>query len=291
MLSQTADRAAFQPILNGIARALRQNGVDRGKPGSAKGTLRVTQEDSVRRAVQAYWTPFEANIPGPSIGLHLEVAQPKVHWAECYLSPEFRNWVFFFHERPDGDIQLAYYADYATPQEAIKGFFDQSTWYVLTATDLTWADVAYDVDENLEWTDVVTDGSNLQSPIVQESLKKSTIVWLRWHDDDGVEQTMPVWFVYDQKAGAVYVLSGERQQTIPGAAQLKSVDVIFRWKGKNARVGEIPARVQVLDPLDPSWEPIAEKVAEKRLNIPGLPEDTARRWREQCVILELQLQG
>jgi hypothetical protein len=245
----------------------------------------------VRRVIQAYWTPFEASIPGRSIGLHLEVAEPKVHWAECYLSPEFRNWVFCFQERPDGDIQLAYYADYETPQEAIKGFFDLSTWHVLTATDLTWADVAYDVDGDLEWTEVETGGGSLQSPIVQESLKKSTIVWLRWHDDDDVEHTMPVWYVYDQKAALLYVLSGERQQLIPGAAQLKSVDVIFRWKGKNARVGEIPARVRVVDPIDPGWEPIAEKVAEKRLNIPGLPEDTARRWREQCVILELQLQG
>jgi hypothetical protein len=291
VLPQTAQRTPFQPILAGVARALAQNGIKRGAAGSAKGTLRVTQEDSVRRVIQAYWTPFEASIPGRSIGLHLEVAEPKVHWAECYLSPEFRNWVFCFQERPDGDIQLAYYAEYATPQEAIKGFFDLSTWHVLTATDLTWADVAYDVDDDLEWTEVESGSGSLQSPIVQESLKKSTIVWLRWRDEDDVEHTMPVWFVYDQKAGLLYILSGERQQLIPGAAQLKNVDVIFRWKGKNARVGEIPARVRVVDPVDPSWEPIAEKVAEKRLNIPGLPEDTARRWREQCVILELQLQG
>ncbi|MDQ3877779.1 MAG: hypothetical protein M3290_05445, partial [Actinomycetota bacterium] len=216
-----------------MAQTLARHGVKRGEAGTAKGTLRVTEEDSVRRVIQAYWTPFEANIPGRSIGLHLEVAEPKVHWAECYLSPEFRNWVFCFQERPDGDIQLAYYAEYATPQEAIKGFFDLSTWYVLTPTDLTWDDVAYDVDDALEWAEVEPVGGSLQSPIVQESLKKSTIVWLRWHDDNGVEQTMPVWYVYDQKAGAVYVLSGERQQTIPGATELKNVDVIFRWKGKN----------------------------------------------------------
>lgn len=291
MLPQTAERTRYQPILDRVARALAENGVKRGAAGSAKGTLRVTEEQSVKRVVQAYWTPFEANIPGRSIGLHLEVAEPKVHWAECYLSPEFRNWVFCFQERPDGDIQLAYYAEYATPQEAIKGFFDLSTWYVLTATDLTWNDVAYEVSDGLEWTEIEAGAGTLQSPAVQESLKKSTIVWLRWRDEAEQIETMPVWFVYDQKAGAVYVLSGERQQTIPGAEKLKHVDVIFRWKGKNARVGEIPARVRVVDPLDPSWDAIAEKVAEKRLNIPGLPEDTARRWREQCVILELQLQG
>jgi predicted amidophosphoribosyltransferase len=37
--------------------------------------------------------------------------------------------------------------------------------------------------------------------------------------------------------------------------------------------------------------PIAERIAEKRLNIPGLPEETARRWRDECVILQLDLGG
>jgi hypothetical protein len=46
--------------------------------------------------------------------------------------------------------------------------------------------------------------------------------------------------------------------------------------------------VRVLEP-GPEWDEVAEKVAEKRLNIPGLPEDTARRWRDECTLLELTL--
>jgi hypothetical protein len=65
--------------------------------------------------------------------------------------------------------------------------------------------------------------------------------------------------------------------------------VIFRWKMKNAQVAEIPADVRVLE-HGSEWDEAAEKIAEKRLNIPGLPEDTARRWRDECVILELTLQ-
>jgi hypothetical protein len=42
---------------------------------------------------------------------------------------------------------------------------------------------------------------------------------------------------------------------------------------------------------DPSWTEVANKIAEKRLNIPGLPEETARRWRDECVILELTLRS
>lgn len=270
-----------------VARAVAGRGLKQGTGGGA--TLRIEREDGVRRIVQAYWTPFEAAVPGECISLHLEVAEPAVHWGEAYLTPEFRNWVFFFAERPDGEIQLVHYADFATPQEAVHAFFDKAAWYTLIPTDKSWDDVEYTVSDDLGWSDAeaaVEAGS--VGPGVQESLKKSTIVWLRWRGEDGAEQTMPVWFLYDNKAQKIYVISGERQQTIPGAERLRECDVIFRWKGKNARIGDVPARVRVL-PHGPEWDEVAEKVAEKRLNIPGLPEDTARRWRDECVLLELTL--
>jgi len=287
-LREERRRTALNPIVDEVARAIGRHGVKRGETAGAKAALRVTLERDVSRVIQVYWTPFEATVPGHSIGLHLEVAEPTVHWAECYLSPEYRNWVFCFHERPDGDIQLAYHSDYATPEEAVGGFFNLSGWYVLTATDKTWSDATYEVDPELDWTDhhSALSGSSAAGGI-QESLKKSTIIWLRWPTQSGTE-TMPVWYVYDQKANRIFVLSGERQQIIPGAESLREVDVIFRWKGKNARVGEVPANVRVLEP-GPEWDEVAEKVAEKRLNIPGLPEDTARRWRDECTLLELTL--
>jgi hypothetical protein len=122
---------------------------------------------------------------------------------------------------------------------------------------------------------------------IQESLKKSTIIWLRWKDPDtGEERTAPVWFVYYQDK--IYVLSGERQQTIPKADRLRAADVILRWKGKNAQVAELPADVRVV-PQSDEWDELAERIAEKRLNIPGVPGDTARRWRDECVILEISI--
>ena len=99
---------------------------------------------------------------------------------------------------------------------------------------------------------------------------------------------MPLWFFYDGKAERIYVLSGEREQTLPSAERMRECDVILRWKGKNARVAEIPASVRVITPGD-EWDAVAERLAEKRLNIPGLPEDTARRWRDECQLLELTL--
>ncbi len=75
---------------------------------------------------------------------------------------------------------------------------------------------------------------------------------------------------------------------MPGAERIREATVILRWKGKNSQVAEIGAYVRVLE-HGPEWDEVAEKVAEKRLNIPGLPEDTARRWRDECVLLELTL--
>ena len=282
---QQHDRRLVE-IVEDVMRAVGRRGIKQGKASEAPGVLRVELEENIKRVIQVYWTPFEADVPGQSIGLHLEVAEPRVHWAECYLTPDYRNWFFCFHERPDGDIQLAYHQDYPTPREALRGFFNLASWYVLTPTDRTWDDVVLQVAPELDWGDrlEVLTGSSSAAP-VQEALKKSTIIWLRW-EADGEQHTMPVWYVNDK--GRIYVLSGERQQTIPGAAELTECDVILRWKGKNARIAEIPAGVRVIEP-GPEWDQVAEKIAEKRLNIPGLPEETAQRWRRECVILELIL--
>lgn len=287
--SERVQSDRFAPILEELARTISRTGIG-AEDGSqaAKGTLRIENEFSVKRVIQAYWTPFQADVPGRSIGAHLEVAEPRVHWAEGYFTPDSVNWVFCFRERPDGEIELAFYEQYQDPYEAIKGFFNLSSWYILTALDLTWDDVAYRLSDELEWPEHLQTivGADTDKA-VQETLKKSTIFWLRW-ELEGRQQTMPVWFFYDSKADRIYVLSGERQQTIPGAERLRKCDVILRWKGKNAQIAEIPADVRVLE-HGPQWTEVAEKIAEKRLNIPGLPEDTARRWRDECVILELTL--
>ena len=280
---------ALQAIVDDVARVLGRQGIKEGD-AAAQALLRIEREDSVKRVITAYWTGFEVSVPEPCIGLYLEVAEPQVRWTECYLSPTYRNWVLAFHERDDGEIQLAHYRDYATPREAIDGFIDIAGWYTLTAADLSWSDVAYQVGDGIELTDHLrTIVGGATSTAIQESLKKSTILWLKWETPAG-ERTMPVWFVYDNKSGKIHVLSGERQQTIPGAESLREATVVLRWKGKNSQVAEIPADVRVLE-QGPEWDEVAEKLAEKRLNIPGLPEDTAKRWRDECVILELTLQA
>ena len=279
------------PILDEVARAIGRYGVKRGSAAGAKAALRVTREEHVKRIVQAYWTPFQADIPGESVGLHLEVAEPTVHWAEAYLSPTHRNWVLVFAERPDGEVELVRYSDHATPGAGLDDFFTLAGWHVMTATDHKWTDLVYEIGPDLSWNE---DREAYSDPgvstAVQESLKKSTIMWLRWGGREN-SQTMPIWYVYDAKVNKIYTVSGERQQTIPGVERIRRVEVVLRWKGKNAQVAELPADVRIIDPAEPEWTDIAEKLAEKRLNIPGLPEDTARRWRDECHVLELTLQS
>jgi hypothetical protein len=277
-------------ILDEVARAVGRHGIKQGESEGSKAAFRVTLETDVSRTIQVYWTAFQANVPGESIGLHLEVAEPRVFWSEAYLSPESVSWVFCFAERPtDGEIQLSYYREYASPTDAINGFFNLAGWYVLTASDKTWEDVHYSVAEELGWSDRhLARAGTTASAAVQESLKKSTILWLRWRHE-GQTLQMPVWFVYDNKTSKIHVLSGEREQTLPGAKEMREADVILRSKGKDIRIAEITANVRQVSPNDDDWDTVAQKVAEKRLNVPGLPEDLANRWRDTCDLLELTL--
>ncbi len=288
--TESALNPRISALRDAVARAVAGHGIRKQEKSGGPAVLSVKLEQGVRREIKAYWTPFVADIPGPVVSLNLEIREPKLWWSECYLSPDYRNWVFCFSTRPDGDVQLTYYADYATPAEALEGFFDHSGWYLLTPADKDWTEIVYEVEEGLGWDHLETTTVSFPDhAAIQESIKKSTIIWLRWKDyEDGIERTMPVWFLNDK--GTIYVLSGERQQTIPHVEGLKLCDVIFRLKGKNARVGEVPASVRLLE-KGPGWDEIAEKIAEKRLNIPGLPEATAKRWRDTCEILELTLIG
>jgi hypothetical protein len=278
----------LEQIVELVARAVGRHSVRGGELSGAAATLRISLERDVKRVVQVYWTPFQVAIEGECVGLHLEVAEPRVHWTECYLSRDQTNWILCFLERPDGEIQLGYYENHDSVADTVTRFFSLSAWYTLTATDKDWSDVVYEVAPELDWNEQLKSmaGASI-SAAVQESLKKSTIMWLRWQHH-GAERTMPVWYVLDNKSGLIYILSGERQQTIVGAESMRECDVILRQKGKNVQVAEIPASVRVVPP-GPEWEGIAEKIAEKRLNIPGLPEETAKRWRDECVILELRL--
>lgn len=288
-LTEEAVRNRLSPTLDLVAKEMQRRGIETVAAPGGPATLTVSYAENVQRIVQVYWTPFQASIAGACVYLHLEVPQPKRHWVEGYIAPSGVSWVFAFAERDDGNYQLVYYKQEADPETAIESYFNIASWYALVACDLTWDNVNAVISPDVGWSEehaVRASSGEEMDKAVQEALKKSTIIWLKWKDTEGAERTMPVWFLLLNNK--IYVISGERQQTIPGAREIRSADVIIRWKGKNAAIADLPVDVRVL-PLGPEWDEIAEKIAEKRLNIPGAPEDTARRWRDECDILELTL--
>ncbi|MEA2461196.1 MAG: hypothetical protein QOH90_1373, partial [Actinomycetota bacterium] len=85
-------RTSFPLLIDEVARAIGRHGIKVGSAENVKAAMRVVREENVRRVVQVYWTAFQAEIPGESVGLHLEIAQPRVHWVEAYVSPTAQSW-------------------------------------------------------------------------------------------------------------------------------------------------------------------------------------------------------
>ncbi|MGH2709303.1 MAG: hypothetical protein ACRDJF_03410, partial [Actinomycetota bacterium] len=91
----------------------------------------------------------------------------------------------------------------------------------------------------------------------------------------------------------VYVLSGEPQQQIPGADQVRDAKVVTRWKGRDARLVEFDASVR---PITAStdlarFREIAQLLVSKRQSVTGSIDENLNRWMRECVILELTPRG
>ena len=231
------ERTGFAPIIEELARtslALSDSSGRRRK--EVEGRLQVENECNVRRVVQAYWTPFMAEFRVAPSALISRSRNPGFTGQRPISRRVDVNWVFCFSERPDGEIELAYYEQYHEPQRRSK---DSSTWRpgtCYTATDITWDDVILQISETRasgpSTCRSIAEATTTKA--VQESLKKSTIFWLRW-ELRGRADTMPVWFLYDSKADKIYVLSGERQQTLPGAERIRQATSSFDGRERTLR--------------------------------------------------------
>jgi hypothetical protein len=155
----------------------------------------------------------------------------------------------------------------------------------LKAIDASWDQIGYSVDPSMGWD---RDAQNLASvPIdaaIDEGLKKSDILWLT--PNTAPNRPVPCWFVY--KDGKAYVLSGERQQVIPGAENVRDAHVVTRWKGRDARLVEFDAAVRHISAKSPQeFEQMAELMLNKRQSVTGDHDEYMQRWKRECVILEL----
>lgn len=126
----------------------------------------------------------------------------------------------------------------------------------------------------------------------KKAVGKGEIIWITVDSPatgrrgKATSHTQPVWFL--TQGGKIYVLTGPGEQDVDGLVSAAQVEVTARSKDLRSRVSRVPASVRVLPKDDPDWDKLAQAATPKRLNLPDKTfEDTVRRWRETCEIVEL----
>lgn len=314
-----AKTITVEDLRDRIAARLSEHGLK--SEGGGSGSLSIALARRATRTFRAHWTGFKLFYPERLIVLYLKMNDGKF-WSEGYISPAHPSWVLAFRDqphksrgsggtRPDDQVatpqalergeeiqerwreaglmgreELIRMEDFDDPLEAIDGFFYYTSYYVLKSVDTTWDQISYVVDPSLEWDE--SDNKHASLPMteaIDEGLKKSDILWLT--PNTAEDRPIPCWFLYtrDQR---VFVLSGERQQVIPRATEVRNARVITRWKMRDARMAEFEAHVRAITPADPEFDEIAEQLVNKRQSVRESSEETIERWRRDCVILELK---
>lgn len=314
---------AIDDIKDRIAERLSDYEIPQGA-GSA-GTVSIALARRATRTFRAHWTGFKIFYPERVVVLHATLAGG-THWSEGFISPNRPSWVLVFRDephpsrgsggpRPDDQVatpqsigiaveqrkklieeglaspeELIRMEDYDDPLEAVDAFFSYTSLYALKAIDKDWSDLGYVADPSIQWDeDLLSTASQPFDEAINESLKKSDILWLT--PDTDPTKTIPCWFLYtrDQE---LFVLSGEREQIIPDAKEVREAHVITRWKGRDARMSEFDAGVRAITGSDRSeFESIATQMIAKRQSVRGSNEETLSRWLRECVILELKPRG
>ena len=126
----------------------------------------------------------------------------------------------------------------------------------------------------------------------KKAVGKGEIIWVTvdtpavGRRGKATSHTQPVWFV--AQAGKIYVLTGPGEQDVEGLVGAARVEITARSKDLRSRVSRVSAGVRVLPKDDEDWDKLAQAATPKRLNLPDKTfEDTVRRWRETCEIVEL----
>jgi len=125
-------------------------------------------------------------------------------------------------------------------------------------------------------------GELLDRALVEESAKKSGLVWVSTGSGSGAGADRPVWHVWHE--GAVVVVGEGAEQPLHGWAQGDAVTVTVRSKDTWGRLLAWPARVEELPPGSAAWSAAVEELKAKRLNSPDFERVTERWARESRVL-------
>jgi hypothetical protein len=114
-------------------------------------------------------------------------------------------------------------------------------------------------------------------PLIEEGAKKSSVLWLALPSGRRL-----AWHVWHD--GAIYVVTGDGEQSLPGLTDAAEIEVTLRSKDNRAELVRFPAVVEVVDQATAA-EAVAA-LAKERLNASdagGLPA----RWAGHATVVRL----
>lgn len=292
------------------------------KGQGALGELTIKRALGAARTYKHHWTGYRILYPNPTLLLRADL-KDGTFWTEGYISSTQASWVLSFRKdppktrgtggpRPDDKFanpqaveasyaykqsmkdagvvhqeELIRAEDFDDPREAIDQFFNYTSLYVLKAIDGDWSGFSYSVDASVEWDDFAEAVASLPiDAAIDEGLKRSDIIWVTL-DSDPDSRPVPCWFLYT-KDKRLFVLSGEREQTLVGANRASSAHVVTRWKGRDARMAEFDAAVRAITGAEgEEFREVAGLLVAKRQSVRGTTDENIKDWMLNGVILEL----
>src|SRR5438876_3765352 len=101
--------------------------------------------------------------------------------------------------------------------------------------------------------------------LIEEAAKKAAVAWVRV--DGG--PALLVWTTWID--GALYVVTGDGEQAVPGLATVATAEVSLRGD-HGGRIVTWTATVSVVGPASEEWTTVAPQLGGKRLNGAGSTE-------------------
>jgi hypothetical protein len=121
--------------------------------------------------------------------------------------------------------------------------------------------------------------------LVEEACRKSAMSWLQ---PPGQARPVAVWHVWVD--GAMYVVSGGREQQLAVMPDGEPVTVIVRSKDKGSRLVTWVAAASRVEPGTPEWGTVVPELHAKRLNPPD-GEGQPARWAAESTVTRLSPTG
>lgn len=120
--------------------------------------------------------------------------------------------------------------------------------------------------------------------LIEEAAKKSAVLWVQVGDN----RERAAWHVWS--GGAVYLVTGGDEQSVPGLAVAATALVTLRSKDKGGRLLTFVADVSSVEPAGDEWARVVPELHAKRLN-PRDGEAQPARWARESRVWRLAPTG